>query len=489
MIKPNIERWLIANDISLKKFIIYNNSVYDIEKKFKSLERKNKKSFTKAHTVAKTIYASKICGHPSINELNNVNKDKTKAFMIYEKGEYIPRTHGIRDCVRDTDYKQIEKINREIIQKAKENKIFKKNTIDGLSVMAWDGVELAETTKKIDGLPEREYEDLGEIRKYIKYTCGMNVGELANIMVITKQHLETEKVKSRSGKQRAKTIGETKAFEKLWKETEKTIGGVIDVHVFDALYLNQNITNLINKNNKYFVIRLKDESREIYQDAEGLFRNREADESYEIVEKITKKEIKYSKKAKKKNEIKRKTKLEKRKISNEKLGSEKIISQKVQNKKNSTVKVTEIEKVKIRKEVWSDVFDLKGYKGKVRVVKAIEKKIIKNKETKKEIRVVTNMLNHNVETVIKIMHYRWNIENCGFRTLKQRYNLRHIYIGDLNSINYMFQMSLLAFNLLELYMKIRLKERIKMTWSMITKTFETDFHNDITINAIFANSG
>ena len=64
------------------------------------------------------------------------------------------------------------------------------------------------------------------------------------------------------------------------------------------------------------------------------------------------------------------------------------------------------------------------------------------------------MLFHDIETILKIMHYRWNIENCGFRTLKQRYDLEHIYVGDLNAINYMVQMIFLAFNLLELYLKV-----------------------------------
>ena len=171
--------------------------------------------------------------------------------------------------------------------------------IDGLCAMAWDGVELSETNKDIDGLPEREYEE-NDIRKYVKYVVGMQIGERANLVVTSKQLLETEKVTTKRGNERAKTEGETKAFESMWKDTEKLIGGVIDVHVFDALYLNQNITNLINDTGRYFVMRLKDEKREIYKDAKGLFESREQDYEYEIIEHIIVKDIKYSKKAKKK---------------------------------------------------------------------------------------------------------------------------------------------------------------------------------------------
>lgn len=473
---------MIANEITLKKFLIYTNSVYQIDEKFKGLKRKNDKAKTKTETVAKTFLASLMSGHQSINELINVNKCNSTSFkMLYKRNEYIPKTHGLRDCIIDTDWKQLEEINNAIIQKAKENKVFRNNKVDGLTVMAWDGVDLTETKKSIKGLPEKEYDD--EIRKYVKYVCAMNVGPRANIMITSKQLLEVEKILTSTGKERAKTIGETKVFEEMWKKTEKSIGSVIDVHVFDALYLNQNVTNLINKAGKYFVIRLKDETREIYQDAKGLFESREADNKYEIVEHIVTRNIKYSKEAKKKDQTKTKTTTFKRKITDAKLNKRKLINEYIQKKKNSIVKVTEYEKVIIRKEVWDDRFELTGYKGKVRVISSKE-----TGDKKQEIYVVTNMLDHDVETILKIMHLRWNIENCGFRTIKQRYNLEHIFIGELNAINYIVQMIFMAFNLLELYLKIRLKNAIDLTWGIITRIFEKEYHSNKSIKEIYYNS-
>ena len=480
---------MIVNDISLNRFITYTNSVYDIEEKFKGLTRNNYDYKSKPSTVAKTMFASFLCGYKSINVLNEVNKNKKLDLrMLYRKREYIPRTHGIRDCITDTDCHQIEQINKSIILKAKENKVFRKNTIDGLCVMAWDGVELNETNKDISGLPEREHSD-GNISKYLKYLVGMNVGERANIVVTSTQLLGTEKITTKSGNERAKTIGETKAFENVWKDTEKLIGRVIDVHVFDALFLNQNVTSLIDKTGKYFVIRLKNENRDIYKDAEGIFNKREADKEYEIVEIITTKDIKYSSNAKKKDEMKTKTKKEKRKISLAKLGEKVLVDEYVQNKKNSTVKVKVYEKVVTRKEVWDDMFELTGYDKEVRVIRSLETSYKSGKENVQEIYVVTNMLNHDVETILKIMHLRWNIENCGFRTLKQRYNINHIYIGNLNAINYIVQMIFLVFNLLELYTKFRLKIDMDITWITIFKLFERELHSDKKLIELFNSSG
>lgn len=369
------------------------------------------------------IYASMMCHHRSLNELIQTNDCRTTNFKpLFKRTEYIPKMHGLRDCIIDTDYKQIENINKSVIQKAKENKVFNKNRIDGLRVMAWDGVELTETNKDIDGLPEREHKDEG-IRKYIKYLCAMNVGERANIMVASKQLLEVEKVTSKSGKERAKTIGETTAFQEMYSDVEKQVGGVIDVHVFDALYLDQYVTNMINKKGKYFVIRLKEERLSIYKDAKGLFEKQTPKEEYEIVEIITEKEVKYSKKAKHKDYKKTKIKREKRSITKNKLNKKVLIEEKVSERKNSKVKIRIYEKVVVRKQVWSDLFEMEGYIGKVRVVRALETSESSNgKEKTNEIYVVTNMLNHPIETVIKIMHLRWNIENNGFRTMKQQYN-------------------------------------------------------------------
>lgn len=39
------------------------------------------------------------------------------------------------------------------------------------------------------------------------------------------------------------------------------------------------------------------------------------------------------------------------------------------------------------------------------------------------------MINHDDKLILKIMHLRWNIENNGFRTLKQQFHVNHIFIG------------------------------------------------------------
>ena len=485
----NIERKLIVNEISLTKLFTYNNSVYNIGEKFNSLERKsakiNSEYKTEAVTGAKLMMVGLLCNHKSINEIIITAHNKQTSFAnLFTKREYVPKMHGFRDCIINTDYKQIEKINYSVIEKAKENKIFSKNRVDGLTVIAHDGVEMTETNKNIDNLPEREHKD-GEIKKYIKYLCTMNVGPKTNIMISSKQLTEREKVTTESGKKKAKTIGETTALIESLPTLDKLIGRCVDVHVMDALFLNVKVMNEIKKRNQYFVIRMEDDTKNIYKDAEGILKNRKSDESYEIVEITEEIDIKYSKEAKRKDKTRIKKRTEKKQITNNKLNERRFIKEEVSNRKNSIKKIKTYEKVIRKIEVWDEKgFTFSTYDGELRVIRSVEKYWNGNKEVTQELYIVTNMLSHQRSTIIKIMHLRWHIENCGFRKIKQQFNLEHIFIGELNAINYIFQMMILVNNLLELYLKIRLKEEVNITYVMIGKIFEKELQSTKNIGNI-----
>ena len=472
---------MIVNEICLKKLFTYSNSVYQIGEKINKLERSFKKSAsmtkTSAVTGAKLMMVSCLCGNRSINELIlTIHNKETKFDGLFTKKEYIPKMHGLRDYIKNTNYKQIEEINDSVIRKIKENKVFKKNLIDGLVVCATDGHELNETIKDIENLPEREHID-GEIKKYIKYLVSAIIGPKANFIVNVSQLTEREKITTKTGKMKAKTIGETTSFLENKKFLDKKIGRNVDVHVLDALYLNAKVMNCINDDKQFFVIRMEDKTKHIYKDAKGIFDNSKAKEEYEIVE-ITKEiEIKYTKVAKRKDVNKTKIVTEKRKITSNKLGERYFVSEKEScNRKNSVKKVKIYEKVIRRVEVWDEEgFEYASYKGNLRVIRSKEKYKYGKEIKEQEVYIVTDMINHKRSTIITIMHYRWNIENCCFRKLNQEYKMKHIFIGDFNSINYIVQMIILVSNLLELYLKIRSKETIKVTYIIRKKLFEKQF--------------
>lgn len=482
-----IERKWTVNEISLKKYFTYCKQVYQIGSQLNGLERMklNCKSEpkTKASTVGKMIFTAASLTYRSINELNETAFNEVTSFKnLFKSGEYKPKTHGLRDCVMDTDYHQIEAINKNVLLKMKKNRIFNKNKVDGLCVIAWDGVEVKETTKTIDNLPEREYNN-GEFRKYIKYVAAMNVGPIANFVIDLMQMTEQEKVLTESGKLKAKTFGETKALLEMWPNVKDMFGNEYFVNVMDALFLNSNVLNKINQDGQYFIVRMEDETRLIYKDAEGLFKNSKPKFEYELVEQTTQKHVVYSKTAKHKNYKKSKKKIITREITDKKLNETVLVDQYDTIKKNSIIHNKVYERVIKRVQVWSDIFELTNYDGDVKVVKASETSMRKDEKTQEYVEVTsniyicTNMINHDDKLIVKIMHLRWNIENNGFRTLKQRYHINHIFIGEFNSINYIVQMITLVFNLMELYFKIRKHGQLDITYNLVKKIFELNIIN------------
>ena len=59
--------------------------------------------------------------------------------------------------------------------------------------------------------------------------------------------------------------------KRLIERLRKRHGHFADVVVADALYLNAPFINTLKENGLEGVIRLKDERRRLFQDAEGLF--------------------------------------------------------------------------------------------------------------------------------------------------------------------------------------------------------------------------
>lgn len=243
--------------------------------------------------------------------------------------------------------------------------------------------------------------------------------------------------------------------------------------------------NEIAESGEYFVIRMEDKTKNLYKDAKGLFENSKPTLEYEIVEVIESIRVKYSKKAKHKDYQKMKVKKITRELTNKKLNEKEYIDTKIQEKKNSTKETKIYEKVVRRIQVWDDEFDFVTYQGKVRVVRTLEKYLDRDKIKTQELYIVTNMLNHPLPTITKIMHIRWHIENNGFRKLKQNFNFQHIYIGEFNAINYITQMIILVSNLLEVYVKFRLKEPLKTTYVMMKKIFEKEIYSTKDIGRYF----
>ena len=182
------------------------------------------------------------------------------------------------------------------------------------------------------------------------------------------------------------TIGGKRLIERL----KKRHGHFADVIVADALYLNAPFINTLKENGLEGVIRLKDERRMIFQDAERLFKQDEG-------------------------------------------------------------KKASFWKGKKKIEVWDlSGFKMEGCPYKLRVVRYHEQWEENGKETERFMWLVTTLEAADYRVLWEMMHRRWDIEENGFHQLKTYYHAKHCYCRD--AVETIFNLIIIGFNVRELYL-------------------------------------
>ena len=182
------------------------------------------------------------------------------------------------------------------------------------------------------------------------------------------------------------TIGGKRLIERL----KKRHGHFADVIVADALYLNAPFINTLKENGLEGVIRLKDERRMIFQDAERLFKQDEG-------------------------------------------------------------KKASFWKGKKKIEVWDlSGFKMEGCPYKLRVVRYHEQWEENGKETERFMWLVTTLEAADYRVLCEMMHRRWDIEENGFHQLKTYYHAKHCYCRD--AVETIFNLIIIGFNVRELYL-------------------------------------
>ena len=200
--------------------------------------------------------------------------------------------------------------------------------------------------------------------------------------------LGQEMLKPRDGS--GKDEGELTGGKRLIEQLKKRHGHFADVIVADALYLNAPFINTLKENGLEGVIRLKDERRMIFQDAERLFKQDEG-------------------------------------------------------------KKASFWKGKKKIEVWDlSGFKMEGCPYKLRVVRYHEQWKENGKETERFMWLVTTLEAADYRVLWEMMHRRWDIEENGFHQLKTYYHAKHCYCRD--AVETIFNLIIIGFNVRELYL-------------------------------------
>ena len=222
----------------------------------------------------------------------------------------------------------------------------------------------------------------GETEYFYRSVVCMIIGKSPHVI------LGQEMLKPRDGS--GKDEGELTGGKRLIEQLKKRHGHFADVIVADALYLNAPFINILKENGLEGVIRLKDERRMIFQDAERLFKQDEG-------------------------------------------------------------KKASFWKGKKKIEVWDlSGFKMEGCPYKLRVVRYHEQWKENGKETERFMWLVTTLEAADYRVLWEMMHRRWDIEENGFHQLKTYYHAKHCYCRD--AVETIFNLIIIGFNVRELYL-------------------------------------
>jgi len=378
---------LKMNKSYLKQMLTYINKVYDMGEKINTLKDKRIKSPVKISTITFVVLFGFMLQIRSFNRLEHwLKKGKFKK-VVPEKTK-MPRIDAVRRCLSDFDLEGLKNIHSEIIKTTIKNKVFRNGTIDGLKVVAIDGVELFESTKKCCNKCLSRVHKNGITHYFHRSVVCSTVGSDPHI-ILGQEMLEPKKDSS------DKDEGEITGAKRLIKNLYKKYHHFTDIIVADALFCKSTWIKEVLSIGMNAVVRVKDERLHIVKDALALFKCREANKEW-------------------------------------------IIKQ--ENKKYTKIKAW-----------YEDDFEMSDASIKVRFIRYIEEIHLCDKVEIKEGWIITTDKFTSVETLWKIMHKRWDIENNAFHQLKTEWHLGHCFLHSPTGVETVLMFIIIAFNLMQLY--------------------------------------
>jgi hypothetical protein len=162
----------------------------------------------------------------------------------------LPRIDAIRDSLKCLDIQGLDIMHNSIIKKARDNKLVRNGTIDGYSVVAFDGVEIFESTKKT--CPSCLTRVINEAPHYFHRSVGAAYVGKDPYIVIGQEMLRPKNDSA------DKDEGELTAAKRLVGKLHQTYGNFADIIVYDAIACNAPWINAVKSYNMDAVVRVKD---------------------------------------------------------------------------------------------------------------------------------------------------------------------------------------------------------------------------------------
>lgn len=371
----------------LKQMLTYINKVYHIGKKINTLKDKRIKFSAKVSTISFVVLFGFILQIRSFNRLEHL-LEKNKFKKLLPKKTKVPRIDTVRRSLSDFDLEGLNNMHNQIIKTAVKNRVFRTSTMDSLKVVAIDGVELFESTKKCCDKCLSRVHNGGVTHYFHRSVVCSTVGSDPHL-ILGQEMLEPKT--DGSNKDEGETTGGKRLINRLYKEFHH----FADIIVADALYCKSTWIKEVLSIGMNAVVRVKDERLHIVKDALALFKCREPNKKWVV-----------------------------------------------NRKSNNYIKI----------KAWDEEnFEMSNSEIKVRFIKFIEEVHKKDKVEIKESWIITTDKFTSVETLWKIMHKRWDIENNAFHQLKTEWHLDHCFLHSPTGVETVLMFIVIAFNLMQLY--------------------------------------
>ncbi|MCY6354815.1 transposase [Clostridium sp. ZS2-4] len=262
------------NKSYLKRILTYINKAYDIGEKINTLKDKRVKSPVKISTITFVVLFRFMLQIRSFNRLNHWLK-KNKFKKVLPMNTKTPGIDAVRRCLSDFDLNGLKDIHKDIIKTTIKNKVFRNGTIDSLKVVAIDGVELFESTKKCCNDCLTRTDKNSTTHYFHRSVVCATVGSDPHI-ILGQEMLEPKQ--DASDKDEGEITGGKRLIKKLYKEYHH----FADVIVADTLYCKSTWIKEVLSIGIDAVVGAKDERLHIAKDALALFKCREANKEWNI---------------------------------------------------------------------------------------------------------------------------------------------------------------------------------------------------------------
>lgn len=372
----------------------YAEKNYGILTKIRGIKDGRQKPQKKTEGIIMGVMVMALTRLGSLNGLEQLARLKFMRGLIGEEpasADTVGRVMGV------LNNDEMREINRQIYKRMKRNKAIRP-MIGNMFVLIIDGHEtMASYRRHCSDCLERKVETKKgeETQYYHRNVCGMLRSKDFSIMLDVEEQRRGE--------------DEVAAGTRLLRRIMEKYPRAFNVIIADGLYTRATFFELALSYKKEVITVLKDERRELLQDARGIFKG--------------------------------------------------VAPSCIFKEKRKEIRCWDMEEF----ETWD------SFRGKVRVVRTIEeRKEKRRKEQKDETEIsewywVSTLTKEKIETeeFVKLAHSRWSIENNGFNEFVTYWHADHTYKHNQNAMTGFWLIIMIAYNLFHAFIRLNVKRELR----------------------------